>query len=126
MSVEKNLSKNQKKALASLIEYRTIKAAAAGCGLSDKTIQRYLRDPVFKSALAQRETDMVQEAGRTLVAGQMLALKTLFNIMEHGRSETAQRLAASTWMNLVLRWRELKNIEERIAELEVAVYGKTS
>ncbi|MBE9473439.1 MAG: hypothetical protein IMY85_01010 [Chloroflexi bacterium] len=56
----------------------------------------------------------------------MLALKTPYYIMEHGRPETAQRLAASTWMDLVSRWRELKNIEERIAELEVAVYGKAN
>jgi hypothetical protein len=56
----------------------------------------------------------------------MLAFKTLYNIIEHGWSETAQRLAASTWLDLVLRRRELKNIEERIAELEVAVYGKAN
>ena len=40
-----------------------------------------------------------------------------------GRSETTKRLAAATRMDLCLRWRDLK-IEQRIADLEVEIYGQ--
>lgn len=120
---KKKLSSNQRKALAALLENRTIAAAAEACGLNEKTLRRYLQDPFFKSELAQQESAIIDQVGRSLISGQLIALKTLFDIMTNGESESARRLAASTWMDFSLRWRELK-IEARLAALEAAVYGQ--
>jgi hypothetical protein len=117
------LSRNQRRALAALLDSRTIIQAAEACGLTTKTLSRYLADPVFRSKLAERESELIDQAGRTLVSGQLAALQTLYNLMQKGRSESTRRMAAATWMDLCLRWRDLK-IEQRISDLEVEVYGK--
>ena len=109
--------------MAALLEHRTITQAAEVSGLARKTLSRYLGDPVFRAELAERESELIDEAGRVLVSGQMQALQTLANLMKSGRSETTRRLAAATWMDLCLRWRDLK-IEQRISDLEVEIYGK--
>ena len=82
-----------------------------------------MADPVFRSELAERESELIDEAGRTLVSGQMAALQTLSNLMQNGRSESTRRMAATSWMDLCLRWRDLK-IEQRISDLEFEIYGK--
>ena len=117
------LSRNQRRAMAALLEHRTITQAAEVSGLARKTLSRYLGDPVFRAELADQESNLIDEAGRVLVSGQMQALQTLANLMKSGRSETTRRLAAATWMDLCLRWRDLK-IEQRISDLEIATYGK--
>jgi hypothetical protein len=120
---ENVLSRNQRRALAALLEHRTITLAAAACGLTTKTLSRYIADPVFRSELAERESELIDEAGRVLVSGQMAALQTLANLMKNAKAESTRRMAAATWMDLCLRWRDLK-IEQRISDLEVTVYGK--
>ena len=117
------LSRNQRRAMAALLEHRTIINAAEAVGLNVKTLQRYLADPVFRAELAERESEMIDEAGRVLVSGQLAALQTLANLMKNGRAESTRRMAAATWMDLCLRWRDLK-IEQRISDLERDYYGK--
>ena len=117
------LSRNQRRAMAALLEHRTIINAAEAVGLNVKTLQRYLADPIFRAELAERESEMIDEAGRVLVSGQLMALQTLANLMKNGRAESTRRMAAATWMDLCLRWRDLK-IEQRISDLERDYYGK--
>ena len=116
------LSRNQKRALAALLEHRTITQAAEACGLTTKTLSRYMADPVFRSEMANRESELIDEAGRVLIGGQMAALQTLARLMKNAEAESTRRLAAANWMDLCLRWRELKNVEERITNLERVIY----
>ena len=99
------LSRNQKKALAALLEHRTINQAAEACGLARQTLSRYLRDPSFRSALDQAEAELIDEAGRTLIVGQPLALKTLYELMTRAENESTRRLAAKDWLDFELKWR---------------------
>jgi hypothetical protein len=115
------LSRNQRRALAALLEERTITRAAEVTGLTTKTLSRYMRDPVFKAELAEKESELIDDAGRTLISGQMMALQTLAELMKNAEAEATRRMAAATWMDLCLRWRDLK-IESRIAALEDKVY----
>jgi hypothetical protein len=115
------LSRNQKRALAALLEFRTLAGAAGACGLATKTLSRYLDDPAFRAALAQAEGEMIDEAGRTLIKGQPNALKTLYDLMTGAENESTRRLAAVSWLDLCLRWRELGSIEQRITALEQEV-----
>lgn len=123
MSLETKLSTNQKKALSALLEHRTIKAAAIACGLAEKTLQRYLQQPAFQSALNAREDAMVKEAGRILLAGQPKALETLEYLMNNAKSENNKRMAAVAWLGFILDWRNLR-LENRISRLEETVYEK--
>lgn len=119
---ENVLSRNQRRALAALLEHRTITRAAEACGLSTKTLSRYMADPIFRVELANRESALIDEAGRVLIGGQLMALQTLADLMKKARHEGTRRLAAATWMDLCLRWRELRNIEERLSKLEAEAW----
>ena len=122
---ENVLTRNQKRSVAALLENRTVSGAAAAVGLNEKTLRRYLEIPDFRRVLARAEMDAIDEAGRRLIAGQPEALDTLHDLMTDAESENVRRLATVAWLDFTLRWRELKNIEERLTSLEVAVYGKT-
>ena len=116
-----NLSANQKRALAALIEHKTVTAAAEAVGLTRKTIYQYLQDPAFRAALTNAERGLIDGAGVRLLAGQEQALDTLEALMGD-RDATNRRLAAVAWLNYALKWRELRNIEDRLGELEKAVF----
>ena len=120
MSGKKSLSRNQRRALQALIEFSTITKAAAECGLSEKTLSRYMRDPVFGAELAAMEAVILDEASRLLVRGQLTALTTLLDLMKNSESESTRRLAAATWLDLNMKMREHKN-EARITALEEKV-----
>lgn len=123
MSDTKNLTRNQQRALDALLEYPTITQAAAACKLTDRTLRRYLAEPLFKTTLAAMDAERVDEAARILTKGQRAALKTLYDLMTAGASESTRRMAAATWMDLTMRLRE-SVLEKRIIDLEVKVYGQ--
>ena len=116
-----NLSVNQKRALASLMETKTVTAAAEAVGLTRKTIYQYLQDPNFRAALTNAERGLIDGAGVRLLAGQEKALDTLEGLMDD-TDPTNKRLAAVAWLNYALKWRELRNIEDRLGDLEKAVF----
>ena len=124
MSENVGLNRNQKRAIAALLKHRTITAAAAAIGLNDRTIYRYLEDPVFKQALTQAESDLINEAGRRLISGQDAALDALQELISAAEKDSDRRLAAQAWLDFCLRWRELKNIESRLAVLEAVIYDQ--
>ena len=126
MSENVRISRNQRRALAALLSHKSIIDAAAACNLSDKTMQRYLGDPLFKQALAQTESDLIDQAGRRLLAGQDQALDTLDRMTIQAAKDSDRRLASVAWMDLVLKWRELRNVEQRLSDLEKAVYNGNS
>ena len=121
------LTTRQKKAIAALISQPDAKAAAKRARVGYRTIMRWLaEDDQFKRALVEAESDAINEAGRLLLAGQKQAFKTLFDLMTNARSESTRRLSAVAWIDFGLRYRELRNIEGRIADLEAEVYGKAN
>jgi hypothetical protein len=102
-----------------------IKAAAQAAAVGYRTLWRWLQnEPNFRAALYQAESATIDEAGRRLLAGQAQALDTLESLMANAKVESDRRLAAVAWMDFVLRWRELRNVEQRLADLESAVYAK--
>lgn len=111
------LTRNQRRALAAILANRTLADAAASCGLSEKTLYRYCEMPAFRQALTEAETATIDAAGRQLLDGQFEALETLNQIRQHGKKDSDRRLAAQAWMDLTLRWRELRNTEQRITAL---------
>lgn len=120
---ENVLTSRQRRALVALLTHKSIGEAARACKLSEKSLQRYLQNPDFRAALTELETATIDEAGRRLLSGQTLALDTLEDLMKDALKESDQRLSAAAWLDFALRWRELRNVELRLADLEEAVYG---
>jgi hypothetical protein len=119
------LTPRQRRAIAALLASRDVKAAAAAASVGERTLYRWLaQDPQFRAALTQAETELIGESTRRLIAGQALALDTLEGLMAGAQRDSDRRLAAAAWLDFVLRWRELTNVEQRLAELERIVYGE--
>lgn len=120
------LSSRENKALAALLASRSTVEAAEACGLAPRTLARYLEKPEFRAALLAKETEAINNAGRRLLDGQEMALDALEGIILNSRREGDRRLAAVAWMDLVLKWRELRNVELRLSALESEVFGEKS
>ena len=117
------LSRNQRRALAALLENRTINLAAEASGLTDRTLRRYLDDPAFRAELARHESAAIEESGRTFIRGLPAAQKSLYDLMTGGRTESIRLRAAVAWVTLHNQFRDF-DIDARLAKLEKDYYGK--
>ena len=108
----------QQRAIAALISEPTIKGAAEVAGVGERTLHRWLlEDENFKDALAQAESALIDGASRQLLSGQTQALNVLSDIMQNS-NDTNRRLAAVAWLELSIKVRDWKSIEERLTKLE--------
>lgn len=119
------LTHKQQATIRALLECKTITQAATQAGVSERSIYRWLRAPVFRAALLEAEGEAIDGATRRLVALQGRALDTyerllgLFNL-----DPGLQRLTARDVLDLLVKLRELRNLEKRLSDLERAVYGE--
>lgn len=119
------LTTRQRRAITALLSESDAKAAAKAAHVGYRTLCRWLAElPDFRAALTQAEGATIDAAGRRLLNGQDQALDVLTELMTRATKESDKRLAAAAWLDFALRWRELRNVEQRLAELEAAVYGK--
>ena len=125
MSENNELNANQKKALPALLEYPTIGEAAEACGSNERTLYRYLQDPIFKAELNQREGLIMDLVTRRLLQMAEKAVNALDDILDcpFQTGATNQRLAAKTIIDSLLKIREMMTVEQRLAELEKAVFN---
>ena len=118
------LTRNQKRAIASLLENRRISDAAIAVGLSERTIYRWLTDPTFTFALRSAELAAISEAVRTLIVDLMLNHETMRVIRDNENESAYVRLRAAQILdNSLLRWRGMQNIEDRLVNLESIING---
>ena len=123
-----NLTRNQVKAIKALLEYPTIEKAAAAIGVNPRTIGRWLDDRSFRAELSRAEGEALDRVTRKLLYLGDHAVNALASVLQepNQRGASNKRLAAQTILTQLLKLRELRNIEERIADLEAAVYGKAN
>ena len=123
-----NLTRNQVKAIKALLEYPTIEKAAAAIGVNPRTIGRWLDDRSFRAELARAEGDALDKVTRKLLYLGDFAVNALGSVLQepNQRGASNKRLAAQTILTQLLKLREMRNVEERIADLEAAVYGKAN
>lgn len=121
----KELTARQRRAIAALLASPDTKEAAAAAGIGARTLYRWLsEDAGFRAALTQAESDLIGDSTRRLVGGQQAALDALEDLIAGATKDSDRRLAAVAWLDFVLRWRELQNVELRLSALEAAINGK--
>lgn len=101
-----------------MLKERTIAAAAKSAGIAERTAYIYLADNNFRDALREAESELLNSAVRRLATGQAAALDALETLITKAKHESTRRQAAVDWLNLFLRFNEVKNIDERLTELE--------
>lgn len=118
----------QTRAVIALMEERTITEAAAKADVGERTLYRWMKDPFFKLALAEAESQMMGSATRRLCRGTDDALDTLIELMNDPAMSPGVRLsAARTWLEWHYRFRSRSDeFELRVTQLEAQYHGKNS
>lgn len=108
------------RAVTALLSSRTIGDAAAAAGVGERTLARWLSsDEAFTRALRQAEDAAIDGAVRRLVGLQAQALDVLQDTLTAPDvTPTVRVRAACAVLDFLLRLRELRTLEERIAALE--------
>lgn len=117
-----NLTSRQRKAIAALLTSGDIKSAAVTAGIGARTLYRWMTLPEFRAALLEAEGDAIDAATRRLLTLQTPAIDVLETTMSDRESPPAVRLrAAQSVLDYLLRLRELRNVEDRLAALEARI-----
>ncbi len=121
---DNGISTKQQKAIAALLSERTARDAAKAAGVGERTLYKWLGEPGFRKALRSAEADILDDVTRRLTAGQRLALDTLEKLIQSARHESTKLTACVSWLNMYLKFRDMKDIEDRLTALEAAQNDK--
>lgn len=113
------LTHNQRKALEALLSSRTITDAAAKCGLTRRTLSKYLGDPDFLLELRQRQDQLLDAAVAALAGLAGKAVGTLEgNLDSPEASAQAKNRAALGILDQLRKMVTFYQLEDRVTELE--------
>lgn len=129
MGAKGTLSPAQHRALAALLTERTTRTAAERAGVPIRTLYKWLGgDDAFRAALAASEAQLLDTAMRRLLALQADALDALQVVLTSEDTPPAVKVsAAGRVLDALLKLRELRSVEERLAALEAQVSrGRTA
>lgn len=114
------LTAKQARAIAALITQSSQQEAAEAAGVGLRTLERWLaEDSTFQAALLAAEVTLIDDATRRLLRLQATAIERIETLMTGATIPAAVQLrAAESLLDHALRWRELRNVETRLAALE--------
>ncbi len=112
-------SRKREAAIAALLQCPTLPEAAANCGLSTRTLRRWLQNPEFEEAYRAACGGLLEGTLNLLTRKSFAAAETLAGIADGTISPVGSRFsAARAVVELAIRGAELRDFEERLAELE--------
>ena len=110
---------NQKHALEALLTNPTIEAAARACGLSGRTLHRYLGDETFKTELRKRQDEVVTAVTAALAGLTGEAVEALHNLLADSEcSDSVKARVALGWLSERRKAIELDDLSQQVAALE--------
>lgn len=113
------LTRLQEKAVEGLITTNTRAAAADYAGCSERSIYKWLSDPIFKSVLLDRENNLRREAGRRLAMSAKEAIDTIKEILADTHKDAGLRLrAADLLLKYMQSTQDQTELEQRVTRLE--------
>ena len=125
VSEAKKLTPKQEAAVRALLTSKNVGEASGAVGVSERTLYRWLADPDFRAALSVAEGDLLDAATRRLLTLQDDAIGAFEDVLTGGPdvTDTARLRAAQAVLDYLLKLREMRSIEERLAALEAKVRG---
>ena len=119
---KKDLTARQYKAITSLLSGASKQRAAQECGVSSKTIERWLIDPVFNHELHKRSEFAIRRAAIRLAALLDTAAGVMYQAMTDPDRKSGIKLrAANSVFTHAVKLIETAEIMRRLDELEEAV-----
>lgn len=118
--MSQEISTKQHNAIVALLEQPTVERAAESAGVSPKTLYRWMEEPGFRGALSTAEEEVLDETTRRLMQLSSQAIGALENVMNNPSQEGAsnKRLAALAMLDVLVKFRELRSVEQRLLQLE--------
>ncbi|MCC6322741.1 MAG: hypothetical protein IT438_15035 [Phycisphaerales bacterium] len=118
------LTPEQESAIAALLTQPTLAKAAKSADVSDRTLRRWLREPVFRDAFRSARRQMFAQAIALTQHYTPLAVNVLAKVMTDPLSASPSKVAAAAAMMRFGRESiELDDLVERIEKLEEGQQG---
>ena len=115
------MKNNDEKILCALIAHKTITAAAASAGVSERTVYSRLADDAFRAEYDRRQRTTLDHACKTLQAALTDAVEVLTAIMADSQNAPQSRItAARSVLEYGVKLTELTDLAARVAALEAA------
>lgn len=119
------LNRNQEKAIAALLLYPSIPAAAKAINVGESTLSRWLKISSFQAAYRSARKQVVSFAIAKMQTAMTEAVDTLETVMNDAEAPVSSRVvAARTILDFGLKSLEIDDFEERIKVIEMKVEGK--
>jgi len=114
------LNSKQLRAIPILIGCDTVEGAARKAGISKNTIYTWMQQEEFSRAVSLARKKLLDKAMNKLMNTSMKAVITLEKLLD-ADSESVRRAAANDVLGHVLKYQELREIEERLETVEKIV-----
>lgn len=122
---QNRLSAKQQRAIGALMTARDAREAAKLARVSERSLYRWLGDPLFQSEMQRAGQELIISAVRRLASLTWLALDTLEAEMKNKRAAPSVRVrSADVVLSKLLQLKELAELDERIKRLEEGMGGK--
>ena len=118
---KKQISPLQLKAIPFILSSDSIDAAAKESKIGRATINRWLKQPYFKSMIEEKRQELFEAGLSRLKAATDKASQVMIKLLD-SKDETTQRLAAKDVLNFALKALETQDLEERIERIEAVSY----
>lgn len=119
------LSSDRLKAIDAIIAGGDDTAAAEASGVTARTIRRWRNEPAFADAIIRAQDEMLEKVSVDLARTAKYAVGVLRMFLADAAMKPQIRLrAAEILLNSTLRWRELRDIERRLAALEEVTHAR--
>jgi len=112
-------TRKQQQAIAALLTAPTIAEAAAGCGISEKTLWRWSQQSEFAAAYRKAQQRLLESAINALRQAALTFADTLRVVAADVRAPPASRAtAARSGLEVLLKAITIQDLEQRVNELE--------
>jgi hypothetical protein len=102
----------------------TVENAARKAGISERTVYRRLEQPSFCQQLTQLRTEIVQRTAALLTGAAVGSVKVLVDLQADAATPAGvRRRSARDVLELGLKFREIAELEERVAAIETRLSG---
>jgi hypothetical protein len=122
LAAVKKISHRQEVAVANLIKFPTMTQAARASKVSERTLRRWLQRPQFAARFQAAKQAILQRTVDSLLCGSERAARQLVKLATDPKvSDGARVRACVKTLELVVKQVQIREIERRLAEIEVAL-----
>ena len=119
------LTRLQKDAVTAVVASKTYKEAAELAGCSESSVYKWMKNPVFRAAVLERENGLRAASGRRLARDAQSSLDVIHNIMTDEGNPAGLRLqAAKAWQDYLIKTGDITQLEDRVTKLEAKQHDR--